>query len=218
MVQLYMLFQGIQWIQRIRGFDFSGGIGDLERIETWLLDEGAQIDILINNAGIICYESLLEISREQIDQVFSTNVFDTFLLSRLIANMMIRDKRKGIIINTLSFAATIPSVGSGFYGASKAALVSLTKTMAAEWAPYGIRVNGYSPGVIETKMTESALESHRDTLKNAIALHSIGNASDVIGAVSFLASDESKYITGINLDVSGGKFIVQNSEMAWRNK
>lgn len=90
--------------------------------------------------------------------------------------------------------------------------------MVAEWAPYGIRVNGYSPGVIETKMTESALESHRDTLKNAIALHSIGNASDVIGAVSFLASDESKYITGINLDVSGGKFIVQNSEMAWRNK
>lgn len=94
MVQLYMLFQGIQWIQRIRGFDFSGGIGDLERIETWLLDEGAQIDILINNAGIICYESLLEISREQIDQVFSTNVFDTFLLSRLIANMMIGIKEK----------------------------------------------------------------------------------------------------------------------------
>lgn len=146
--------------------------------------------------------------------VFTTNVISTIHLSQLIVKRMIEKRIKGVIVNTISFAAKIPSVGSGIYAASKAALESLTKTMAAEWAPYGIRVNGYSPGVITTDMTRPAINANEESMVNAIALRRIGDTDDVVKAVAFLASEDSSYVTGINLDVSG-KLIVQNSERAW---
>lgn len=190
-------------------------IGDIDTICNWLDRENAGIDILINNAGIICYEELLNVTAGQISNIFSTNVTSTLLLSQAIVKRMIDEKKQGVIVNTISFAAKIPSVGSGIYAASKAALESLTRTMAAEWAPFGIRVNGYSPGVIKTDMTESAIKSNGEKMLDAIALRKIGMTEDIVKAVAFLASNDSSYITGINLDVSGGKFIVQNSERAW---
>lgn len=193
-------------------------INDTEYICRWLDDENADIDILINNAGIICYENLMDASADQMINVFTTNVFSTLLLSRAIVKRMIERKAGGVIVNTISFAAQIPSVGSGIYAASKAALESLTRTMAAEWAPYGIRVNGYSPGVIETDMTEPAIRENGKSMVDAIALRRIGNTDDVIRTVAFLAGEDSSYITGINLDVSGGKFIVQNSKKAWERE
>ena len=152
------------------------------------------------------------------EQVFDTNVISTFLLSQMIAERMVKERKKGVIINTLSFAANIPSVGSGVYAASKAALASLTRTMAAEWAPKHIRVNGYSPGVIETDMTKPAIEKNKESMINAIALHEIGSTEQMVKIVGFLASDDSEYMTGVNLDASGGKYIVQNAEKAWREK
>lgn len=191
-------------------------IKDVDKICKWLDGISSGMDILINNAGIICYEELMDVSKEQLNAVFSTNVISTLLLSQAIVKRMIEEKRNGIIVNTISFASKIPSVGSGIYAASKAALESLTRTMAAEWAPYGIRVNGYSPGVIETDMTEPAIKANGESMLNAIALRKIGKTEDVVKAVAFLASEDSSYIAGINLDVSGGKFIVQNSERAWK--
>jgi len=149
---------------------------------------------------------------------FSVNVISTLCLSREIVRRMIEREKQGVIVLTISFAANIPSVGSGIYAASKAALESLTRTMAAEWAPYGIRVNGYSPGVIETDMTIPAIQANREAMTDAIALHRIGTTEDVVRAVAFLAGDASSYLTGINLDVSGGKLIVQNAGKAWRER
>lgn len=195
-----------------------GDINNYTEVVRQIENKAKDIDILINNAGIIYYKSLLDSKIEEIQQVFSTNVVSTTMFTNLIVKMMINNRTKGVIINTLSFAATIPSAGSGIYAASKAALVSLTKTMAAEFAPYGIRVNGYSPGVIETEMTEDVLKKNRNNMTNTIALHRIGRKEDIIGAVAFLASNDSAYITGINLDVSGGKFIVQNADKEWENE
>lgn len=195
-----------------------GDINDYTDVVKKIEKETKDIDILINNAGIIYYENILDSKIEEIQQVFSTNVIATIMFTNLIVKMMIKSQTKGVVINTLSFAATIPSAGSGIYAASKAALTSLTKTMAAEFAPYGIRVNGYSPGVIETEMTQDALNKNRNNMIDAIALHRIGKKEDVIGAVAFLASENSAYITGINLDVSGGKFIVQNADKEWKNE
>lgn len=175
-------------------------------------------DILINNAGIMCYENLLDITREQMETVFNTNVFDTFFFTQEVVKEMITQNKKGVIVNTLSFASIIPSAGSAVYAASKAALYSFTKTMAAEWAPYGIRVNGYSPGVVETGMTLPAIEKNKEKMINDIALHEIADVKQMNEIVGFLASSASSYITGINLDASGGKFIVQNSGQVWRDK
>lgn len=190
-------------------------IRDVHNIITVLNDKEIIPDVLINNAGVNCYRSLMEVSIEEIHEVFDINLIYTFELSRQIVKKCVEKGRNCNIVNTISFAAAIPSVGSAIYAASKSALESLTKTMAAEWAPYGIRVNGYSPGVIITDMTRPAIERDGDNMKKAIALHGFGSVDDVVNAVAFLASDKSSYITGINLDVSGGKYIVQNSDKAW---
>lgn len=193
-------------------------ITDYEKIGDIIKKSDKCIDVLINNAGIICYEDLLDVKKEQMERVFETNTISTFLLSQTFAKQMIEKKQKGVIINTLSFAATIPSVGSGIYAASKAALASLTRTMAAEWAPYGIRVNGYSPGVVETDMTLPAISKNKSGMIDAIALHEIASTEQMTKIVAFLASEDSAYMTGVNLDASGGKFIVQNAESAWIDK
>lgn len=192
-----------------------GDINDYKDIVKQIESMNGYIDILINNAGIIYYRKLIDVVEEEIKDIFTTNVTSTLMLSNAIVKKMIYAKKEGVIINTLSFAANIPSSGSGLYAASKAALYSLTKTMAAEYAPYGIRVNGYSPGVIETEMTRPAIAKGKDRMIDAIALHRIGTTNDVVRAVGFLASDDSAYMTGINLDVSGGKFIVQNAKSVW---
>ena len=205
----------------IEGFEIYQIISDIRNcdyIERVLIDNNFSVDILINNAGVICYENLNCVSREQIERVFDTNVISTFLLSQMITTRMVKEKKKGIIVNTLSFAANIPSVGSGICAASKAALASLTRTMPAEWAPKNIRVNGYSPGVIETDMTRTAIENNKESMVNAIALHEIGSTDQMVKIVGFLASDDSEYMTGVNLDASGGKFIVQNAEKAWKEE
>lgn len=196
-------------------YSIISDVRNCDYIEQILKENNFSIDILINNAGVICYENLDSVSREQIESVFDTNVISTFLLSQMIAKKMTKEKKKGVIVNTLSFAANIPSVGSGIYAASKAALASLTRTMAAEWAPKHIRVNGYSPGVIETDMTQPTIKSNKESMINAIALHEIGSTEQMVKIVGFLASEDSEYMTGVNLDASGGKFIVQNAEKAW---
>lgn len=174
-------------------------------------------DIVINNAGIMCYENLMDVTREQMEEVFATNVFDTFFFTKEMVKEMILNKKNGVVVNTLSFASIIPSAGSAVYAASKSALYSFTKTMAAEWAPYGIRVNGYSPGVVETAMTLPAIEKNKEKMINDIALHEIADVNQMNEIVGFLASDASSYITGTNLDASGGKFIVQNSGLVWKD-
>ena len=106
----------------------------------------------------------------------------------------------------------------GVYAASKAALVNLTKSMAAEWAPYNIRVNAFSPGLIETDMSKPAIANKSEDLLKQISLNRFGRVDEVAKAIVFLSSDLSSYISGINLDISGGKLIIQNSDSVWSKK
>jgi NAD(P)-dependent dehydrogenase (short-subunit alcohol dehydrogenase family) len=188
-------------------------INDIDYISQWLTNfekENGKIDILINNAGVNIEESLFDTTLEKWDIIMGTNLKATFFLSQLLAKHMKKNK-KGVIINATSFAAQIPSAYYGVYAASKSALVSLTKSMAAEWAPYNIRVNSYSPGVVKTQMTQPAIEKNEKKMLETISLKRFGKVEEVADAVLFLSSEASSYITGVNLDVSGGKFIIQNS-------
>ena len=193
-------------------------IKERDKIEQIIDEQGLNVDILINNAGVMCYKSLMEVQREDIEAVFDINFISTVLLSQMIARKMINKKIKGIIINTISFAANIPSVGSGIYAASKAALENINRTMAAELMPYGIRVNGYSPGVISTDMTAPVIKTDKKSLLNNIAIHEIGTCEYMVDVVAFLASSRSQYLCGCNIDASGGKFIVQNAAQMWKEK
>lgn len=170
------------------------------------------IDVFISNAGIYPQIMVCDMAEEQWDTVMAVNLKSVFLCARECRRVM---DRGGVLINASSFAALLGSAGSGAYAASKAAVYNLTKTLAAELAPYQIRTVGYIPGVIETGMTKEVIESREKELTEAIALKRLGKSDDVADAVCFLASDQAAYMTGTFLEISGGKLCVQNPDYAW---
>ncbi|MPM91017.1 3-oxoacyl-[acyl-carrier-protein] reductase FabG [bioreactor metagenome] len=181
-----------------------------------VMNQYGKCDVFINNAGIYPQAFLKDMSTKDFEKTISVNLKSVFICSKAAFNCM--KDAGGVLIQAASYAALIPSAGSGAYAASKAAVVSLTKTMAAEFAPYGIRVNGFIPGVIATGMTQGVINEKSDELNQAIALHRLGEPEDVAKAVSFLASDESSYMTGTFIEVSGGKLCVQNPHAPWVKK
>jgi len=180
-------------------------------------EQFGSIDIWINNAGIYPQKQIIDMSEQEWDRVFAINVKSVFLCSQAVA-MQMKQQKAGVIINAASFAAVVPSAGSGAYAATKAAVLSMTKTLAAELAPHNIRCNAYIPGVIETPMTREVIEQKQDQLLSHIALHRLGLPRDVAHAIIFLASDAASYITGTTIEVSGGKLCVQNPDFGWKKE
>lgn len=179
-------------------------------------NEFGSINVFVNNAGIYPQVALNDMDGAMWDQVMSVNLKSVFLCG-CEAQRRMRKGGGGVILNAASFASLIPSAGSGGYAASKAAVYSLTKTMAAEFAPYGIRVNGFIPGVIETGMTKSVVEERRSDLEHQIALNRLGTPQDVANVALFLCSDAASYVTGAFLEVSGGKLCVQNPDYGYKH-
>lgn len=174
------------------------------------------IDIWISNAGVYPQYSIIDTDDETWDLTMNTNVKAIHMGAQIAFRSM--KERGGVILLASSFAALFPSVGSGAYAASKAAVSSMTKTLAAELAPYGIRVNGYIPGVIDTDLTHELTVKNGEAMKSAIALQAFGEPIDVAWSLAFLASDYARYITGSLLEMSGGKMGVQNPARAWADK
>jgi len=177
-------------------------------------EDFGKLDIFVNNAGIYPQCPICEMDVKQWDLTMNVNVRSVFLCAREAFKYM--KATGGVIINAASYAALMGSAGSGAYAASKSAVYSLTKTLAAELAPFDIRVNGFIPGVIETGMTQGVIDSKKDELVQAIALHRLGQPMDVANAVAFLASEEASYLTGTFIEISGGKLCVQNPDLPWK--
>ncbi len=179
---------------------------DISRSVETARKELKRIDILFNNAGIRPRRPLVELDEEDWDRAFDTNVKGTFLLSKAVIPIMERAK-KGVIVNTASELALVGHVGFSAYGASKAAIVSLTKTMALECAPKGIRVNSISPGPVDTPMLwrdRKDTPGVRQSLSARQPLRRIAEPEEIARAVLFLVSEESSFCTGSNLVVDGG--------------
>ena len=180
-----------------------------------ILARFGKLDGFISNAGIYPHAMICDMDVTAWDRVFAINTRSVFLCAKEARRCM---KAGGSLVNTCSFAAVSPSVESGAYAATKAAVYSMTKTLAAELAPWNIRVNGLIPGVIETEMTLSLLAKNGEAMTNAIALHRAGRPEDVANAALFLLSDESAYLTGTFLEITGGKLCTQNPGDAWKQK
>ncbi|MFH0795527.1 MAG: glucose 1-dehydrogenase [Candidatus Omnitrophota bacterium] len=177
---------------------------DRERIVKTTLDKFKRIDLLVNNAGLCSRKSICEISDSKWDQIMEVNLKGTFFLSQKVLIIMKKQKR-GKIVNIASLAGKIGGIAVGAdYAASKAGIISLTKSLAKEAGPYGINVNCVCPGVIRTRMTSSLPKKVIEGYKKAIPLGRIGSPEDVANAVLFLASEKADYITGEILDVNGG--------------
>lgn len=174
------------------------------------------IDIWVSNAGVYPQHSIIDTTEEVWDRTVDTNLKSVYLGARIGYQAM--KERGGVMLLASSFAALFPSVGSGVYAATKSAISSMVRTLAAELAPYGIRVNGYIPGVIDTEMNQALIAERGEQLLAPIALRTFGHAEDVAWAMAFLASDYARYITGTCLEISGGKMGVQNPSKAWQDK
>jgi len=168
-----------------------------------------RIDILVNNAGINMKKDFTEVTDEDFHSILHTNVMAMFSLSReVVKGMMARGN--GVLINISSMASQygIPKVIA--YTASKSAIEGMTKAMAVELSPQGIRVNCIAPGFIATDMSEKALNGDAERKQKVLSrtpLGKLGQPADIGEAALFLASEQAKYITGIILPVDGGNAI-----------
>ena len=178
--------------------------------------EMGPIDIWVSNAGVYPQYSIIDTPEAVWEKTVDINLKSVYLGARIGFRAM--KDRGGVMLIASSFASRFPSVGSGVYAATKAAVSSMIKTLAAEMAPYGIRVNGYIPGVIDTDMNRELIAEKGDQLLAPIALHTFGHAVDIAWAMAFLASGYARYITGTSLEISGGKMGVQNPDKAWKDK
>lgn len=167
------------------------------------------IDVLVNNAGINMKKEFIEVADEDFQRILTTNVCAVFSLSREVVKQMLK-QGYGSIINISSMAAQygLPKVIA--YSASKSAIDGMTRAMAVELSPQGIRVNAIAPGFIETDMTATALNSDPERKQKVFSrtpMGYMGKPDDIGEAALFLASDASKYITGVILPVDGGNSI-----------
>lgn len=163
--------------------------------------------ILINNAGVSLRNAAIDATEHEFDLTFGVNVKGTFLVAQAAARLM-RERGGGTIVNLASIGGhVVDGPRSSVYDASKAAVVQITKNLAYEWAPFGIRVNGISPGYMRTAMTESLLPDvaeEQRIIDGHIPLGRIGTPKDLEGIVVFLCSPAASYITGHTVLVDGG--------------
>ncbi len=175
----------------------------VEAFVNQVMAQYGRVDILVNNAGITRDKLMIRMTDEDWDQVIRINLTGTFLLSRAVAKIMMK-QRAGCLVNIASIIGLIGNAGQCNYAASKAGVIALSKSMAKELAGRGIRVNAVAPGFIVSKMTDALSEDVRNQMMAAIPAGRFGTAEDVAKSVVFLASDDAAYVTGQVLSVNGG--------------
>ncbi len=187
-------------------------ISDLKTVPAFVqqvLAQFGQIDILVNNAGINQKKEFTEVTDEEFQNVLTTNVTSVFVLSREVVKYMLT-KNAGCIINISSMAAQygLPKVIA--YSASKTAIDGMTRAMAVELSPKGIRVNAIAPGFIYSAMTAKALDSDPERKAKVFGrtpMGHMGQPEDIGNAALYLSSDAAKYVTGVILPIDGGNSI-----------
>lgn len=171
-----------------------------------LEERSGGLDLLVNNAGVNIPRPALEVTQQQWDTVLDTNLKGIFFLTQAVARHWIAKGSPGAVVNVASQAGIVAIEERAAYGASKAALIHLTKVLALEWASAGIRVNAVAPTFVRTELLESTL-SRPDwaaELLSRIPMGRFGEPEEIAGAVAFLLSDTASLITGHTLPIDGG--------------
>jgi 3-oxoacyl-[acyl-carrier protein] reductase len=160
-----------------------------------VLADFGRVDILVNNAGITKDRLFIRMSGEDWGAVIAVNLTGAFNMTKAFAPALLK-QRAGSIVNIASVVGQMGNPGQANYAASKAGLIGLTKSLAKEFAPRGVRVNAVAPGFIRTAMTDALPEDVQGQMKQIIPLGRFGEPADVAAVVKFLASDAAAYVTG----------------------
>ncbi|XP_055004148.1 estradiol 17-beta-dehydrogenase 8 isoform X2 [Boleophthalmus pectinirostris] len=164
--------------------------------------------VCVNAAGITQDNFLLSLEEEEFDKVIQVNLKGTFLVTQAVAQALVAcGASKGSIINMGSIVGKVGNLGQANYSASKAGVEGLTRTAAKELSKFGIRCNCVLPGFITTPMTDSVPDKVINKLLTLVPLGRMGEPAEVADVCAFLASDDSRYITGTSIEVTGGLFI-----------
>ena len=191
---------------KILSFDTSKH-EDIEKfIDNSSNELGGNVDILINNAGINQDNLSIRMDIKEWKKVIDINLTSTFLLSKFAIKKMLKNKY-GKIVNITSVIGHTGNVGQSNYAASKAAIISMSKSLALEYAKKNITVNCISPGYITTNMTDQIDEKWKEIIKSKIPMDKFGLPKDVANTVIFLSSEEASYITGQTIHVNGGMYM-----------
>jgi 3-oxoacyl-[acyl-carrier protein] reductase len=180
---------------------------DVEAMKKQVLREFNGVDILVNNAGTHYHLKTWEMDPEEWSRVLGVNLDGVFFCSKAFSKEM-RERKWGRIVNISSIIAFIGTDHEAHYGASKAAVVGLTKALALELAPYNVTVNAIAPGWIETEMTSGTKGDEKKEALKLIPLGRFGQPEDIAYAAVFLASERASFITGQTLHVNGGEALL----------
>lgn len=170
-----------------------------------VIKKSGKVDIVFNNAGICVHKSTLETTVEEFREVVDVNLNGEFIVARAAGRIMIDKGIKGSIINMASMSGSIVNIPQwqASYNASKAGVIHLTRSLAVEWATYGIRVNSLSPGYIATPMSVDTPQELKDAWTPLMPLHRMGTPEELVPAVLYLASQAASYTTGSDVLVDG---------------
>ena len=171
-----------------------------------LFSHSKNLDVLVNNAGVLDDALIGMVTPTQVERTFASNSFSVLYCSQYAARMMQR-AGGGSIINLSSIIGRVGNAGQAVYGGSKAAVIGMTQSLAKELAPQQIRVNAIAPGFIDTDMAHSLPEEKFQQRLQSIAMGRIGSADEVANVALFLASGLSSYVTGQVIGVDGGMLI-----------
>ena len=205
------MFENNDIAEKIREFGvkceiFLADVSDYSQCEEMVgsvKEKFGGLDVLVNNAGITKDGLMARMSEEQYDKVIAVNQKSVFNMMKLAGKIMMK-QRSGRIINMASVAGLYGNPGQFNYSASKAAVIGMTKTVAKELGSRGVGVNAVAPGFIKTPMTDKLTEEQKNAVLNLIAMKRYGLPEEIAGVVSFLASEDSSYVTGQVIEISGG--------------
>lgn len=205
------MFENNDIAEKIREFEvkceiFLADVSDYSQCEEMVgsvKEKFGGLDVLVNNAGITKDGLMARMSEEQYDKVIAVNQKSVFNMMKLAGKIMMK-QRSGRIINMASVAGLYGNPGQINYSASKAAVIGMTKTVAKELGSRGVGVNAVAPGFIKTPMTDKLTEEQKNAVLNLIAMKRYGLPEEIAGVVSFLASEDSSYVTGQVIEISGG--------------
>ena len=173
-----------------------------------------QIDVQVNNAGVFIRERIMDATPEKTDLMIDVNLKGVLNTAKAAMEIM-KKQGKGVMINAHSILGFFPDHGLGVYSATKAGVAVLTRVLASECAPYGIRVNGYAPSVTDTAMVHHIIEERTEAKLNQIPMREFGTPEQIAKICWFYASDLSDYTTGISIASDGGTWAVQRPFKSW---